>query len=247
MKGVIARINPNAQVIDLSHEVPAHDVNVAAFLLASAFAFFPKGTIHVVVVDPTVGTERLPLCVESGDYFFVGPDNGVLSIACTRSGLPKIYRITRYCLEKRGRTFHGRDVFAPVAAHLSAGAPLESVGPRVESMERISTALPFVQPDLIEGEIIHVDRFGNLITNIGQDTIERAFPGVARCDLVITCGNTKGIGLHETYAEVPIGRPVGLFSSYDLLEIAVREGSATTLLSAGRGDRARVEKRVSAD
>ncbi len=241
VKGVIARINPDAHVIDLCHDVEAQDVKGAAFLLAGAFSYFPRGTIHVAVVDPTVGTERPALCIESDEYFFIGPDNGVLSVACARAGHTRIFQIERYALERRARTFHGRDIFAPAAAHLSGGANIESVGRRIESMQRISVAVPAVKAGTVEGEIVHVDRFGNLITNIAFDLIERTFAGAELGDFVITCGSQKLIGLNQTYGDVPVGSYVALFSSYDLLEIAVREGNASVLLSVGRGDRVTLE------
>ena len=138
---LVAGINPAAHVIDLCHDVPPQDIRAAAFLLAGSFAYFPPETVHVAVVDPTVGGERRALCVQAGRYFFIGPDNGVLWLACYRAGRPKVFLLEneKYFLQKRSRTFHGRDIFAPAAAHLSAGVPIEEFGSSERSMARPTT------------------------------------------------------------------------------------------------------------
>jgi S-adenosylmethionine hydrolase len=244
MKGVVAGINPEAQVIDLCHDVPPQDVRAAAFLLAGSFAYFPPDTIHVAVVDPTVGGKRRALCVQAGRYFFIGPDNGVLSLACYRAGRPKIVPLEneKYFLEKRSRTFHGRDMFAPVAAHLSAGVPIESFGRSGRSMVRIRLPVPVVEDGRrIKGEIIHVDRFGNLITNIEEAGIRKVFQRADKRDLVIACASYRIHALSETYGDTSPGAAVALFGSYDLMEIAVRDGNASSSLGAKQGDSVSIE------
>ncbi len=244
MKGVIASINPRVQVIDLSHDVAPQDVHDAAFLLAGAYEYFPAGTIHLAVVDPTVGSERRAICVCSGGYYFVGPDNGVLSIGCYRAGRPKIHLLEneQYFLERRSRTFHGRDIFAPVAAHLAAGVPIDALGPRLRSMKRITIPKVSVRAGAaIAGRVVYVDRFGNLTTNIGSEAIVRAFPRSKREGLLISCGGHQVRGLKGTYSEVASGDAIALFGSYDLLEIAVRDGSASSQLGVKRGDPVRIE------
>ncbi|UCD56352.1 MAG: SAM-dependent chlorinase/fluorinase [Candidatus Hydrogenedentota bacterium] len=244
MKGVIAGINPEARIIDLSHGIAPQDVRGAALLLAGSFLYFPPGTIHVAVVDPTVGSDRPALCVQAGRYFFIGPDNGVISIACFRAGHPRIFLLENeeYFLENRSRTFHGRDIFAPVAAHLSSGVAVESLGSRIRSMERIRLPTPVTErgPRLI-GEIVYVDRFGNLITNIEEDSVPRVFSRADRADLIIACAGHRVRGLSETYSSAAPGVTVALFGSYGLMEIAVRDGNASSLLGLKRGDRVTVE------
>jgi S-adenosylmethionine hydrolase len=245
MKGVIASVNPRALVIDVCHEVTPQDVRGAAFLLAGAFEFFPEGTIHMAVVDPTVGSERAALCVESGGHYFIGPDNGVLSIACYRAGRPKIYLLENeeYFLERRSRTFHGRDVFAPAAAHLAANAPIETMGPQVRSMKRIRVARPTARRGAgVGGRIVYIDRFGNLTTNIGLNDIRRAFPRARLENLVISFGEHKIRGINSTYSDARPGSALALFGSYDLMEIAVRDGSAASQLGVGRGEKVFVSR-----
>ena len=244
MKGVVAGVNSETRIIDLCHDVAPQDVRGAAFLLAGSFEYFPPGTIHVAVVDPTVGGERRAICVQSGRYFFIGPDNGVISVASYRAGRPKIFLLEneKYFLEKRSRTFHGRDIFAPVAAHLSAGAPVESMGRRVRSMKRIRLKAPVVTRGRgLRGQIMHVDRFGNLITNIDEDCIRKTFPRIGYSGLVVTCEAQRICGLSECYSDAPTGLAVALFGSYNLMEIAVRDGNASSILGLEQGDEVGVE------
>lgn len=249
MKGVVASINPDARVIDLCHDIAPQDVRGAAFLLAAAYNYFPPGTIHVAVVDPTVGSARAALCVQAGDFFFIGPDNGVISTACYRAGRPKIFRLENedYFLENPSRTFHGRDIFAPAAAHLAAGAPIESMGRRVRSMKRIQLPRPTVRrgpgrhDTCIRGEVVHVDRFGNLITNIKPDTLQKAFPRRKRSALTVVCGEHSIYGLSETYREVAPGQPLALVGSYGLIEISLRDGDAAASLGLVRGRKIKIE------
>jgi S-adenosylmethionine hydrolase len=240
MKGVIASVNPRTRVIDLCHEIAPQDVRGAAFLLAGAFEYFPQGAIHVAVVDPTVGSERPALCVESAGHYFIGPDNGVLSIACYRADRPTIYRLENedYFLGRKSRTFHGRDVFAPAAAHLAGGAPIESMGPRARTMQRIRISKPSAQRGLrVSGRIVYVDRFGNLTTNIGLDDIRQAFPRTRLENLIISFGDTQIRGISATYSDARPGSALALFASHDLVEIAVRDGDAASQLGVGRGEK----------
>lgn len=240
MKGVIANICAHATIIDLCHNVKPQDIHAAAFLLASSFAYFPPETVHVVVVDPTVGSGRRALCVQSGKYFFVGPDNGVLSVACYRAGRPKIFSLenSAHFLEKSSRTFHGRDVFAPVAGHLSNGVPMASFGPRIRAMERIRFPSPSRLRDHgLRGEVVYVDRFGNLITNIDDASMSWVFSLAQRHRLLITCGGSTLTGLHDTYSDVSPGMACALFGSYNLMEIAVREGNASSSLGVRQGEK----------
>jgi S-adenosylmethionine hydrolase len=245
MKGVVASINPRALVIDICHDVAPQDIREAAFLLASSFGYFPPGAIHVAVVDPTVGGERRAICAQAGGRFFVGPDNGVLSIACYRAGRPKIYLLENesFFLSPRSRTFDGRDVFAPVAARLSAGVPIEKMGRRARSMERIHLPRPAAgKGPALRGEVIHIDRFGNLITNIGPDIIHRTFLGTEPGGLVIACAGHEIAGLSETYADARSGVALALIGSHNFMEIALRDGAASSSLGVERGERVKITK-----
>lgn len=243
MKGVIARINPRATVIDLCHQVPPQNIQRAAFLLLSSYAFFPPGSVHVAVVDPTVGGERRSLCVAAGEFFFVGPDNGVLFPSCARAGIRSIYSLENedYFLAERSRTFHGRDVFAPVAAHLSAGVKPANMGRKIRTMKRLMLPSPTVGRRCVKGKIMFADRFGNLVSNIDERAIAEAFPGITPSKLVVRCGGGRINGLSETYCDVSAGVALALFDSHNLLELAVREGSASDRFRAGVGSEVCVE------
>jgi S-adenosylmethionine hydrolase len=167
MKGAVLSVNPSAQVVDITHEVPAFDIEAGAFALLAAFEAFPAGTVHVVVVDPGVGSPRRPLAVEGGGHFFVGPDNGVFGHVYERLQNFRAFQLTNenYFRRSVSSTFHGRDIFAPVGGALSLGADIEKLGPRVEDPERLPFAAPSRLPDgTIRGAVIHVDHFGNLVT-----------------------------------------------------------------------------------
>ena len=168
IKGVILHTNPRARIIDITHGIPAGDVRGGAFALLACYKFFPKGAVHVVVVDPGVGGDRNAIAVQTADYWFVGPDNGVLSFALAREKINSIRRLdnTNYLLEPVSHTIHGRDVFAPVAAHLSRGIPIHRLGRAQRDFVRIPWPEPRVRRGCVEGEVIYVDHFGNAITNV---------------------------------------------------------------------------------
>ena len=207
MKGVIAAIAPSAFVDDASHDIPQGDILAAAFALRRYWRRYPPGTVHVVVVDPGVGTERAALALEIDGHFFVGPDNGVFTF------LPAGPAVTLAVPRTSSRTFHGRDVFAPAAARLLAGAPLHELGEALH--ERVTLELP-TRP-----QVIAVDRFGNLITNISEPT-----------DVEI---NGRAVKLARTYGDASVGGLLALMNSDGLLEIAVRNGSAAETLGVSRG------------
>src|SRR6266478_233225 len=168
MKGVILGIHPRAKVVDLTHEIAPGDIWSGAFALNAACHFFPKGTIHVAVVDPGVGSSRRAITVQTTDYIFVGPDNGVLSWALAKQEIKAVHELENvdYFLPDVSATFHGRDVFAPVAAHLSRGVPVRKLGPRLKDFVRLPWPEVARRPGAITGEVIFIDRFGNAITNI---------------------------------------------------------------------------------
>lgn len=252
MKGVMLRHAPNAQLVDLSHGIEAQNVRQGALTLMGAYRYFPKGTVFLVVVDPGVGTTRRPIAVQAGDYTFVAPDNGILSY--TLAQLPNVTAVEITTDEIAGvsNTFHGRDVFAPVAAKLAAGAPLSSVGePLTKLFSLPSPQLIFDERKII-GEIVHIDRFGNLITSIGHlrwinperlmlhpafgDHNENAIPIEAE-RATITLHDHTVIGIRQTYGEAERGGLLALVGSNAYLEIGVNQGNAAVRLDAAIGDR----------
>ena len=170
MKGVILNINPSAQIVDITHDVPSFDIKEGALILNATYKYFPKKTVFIVVVDPGVGTERKPIAVETENYFFVAPDNGVLSLALENEKIKNIVEITNedLMLKRDNETFHGRDIFAPVGAYLSKGFPIEKVGRKIDDIVKIDIPKPIEKDGYIIGEIIKFDKFGNAITNIQE-------------------------------------------------------------------------------
>jgi hypothetical protein len=233
MKGAILSVNPHATVVDISHDIAPQDVVEAAWVLASAYRFFPPETVHVVVVDPGVGSDRLAVAARAGGWHFVGPDNGVLTWATVSAGETRAVELRerRWFRPEVSATFHGRDVFGPVAAHLAAGVPLDAFGPGREALTPLPLPSPTVQTDVAIGEVIHVDRFGNLITNITK----AVFTEWARGDVTIAVGDEARVGLGRTYADVAPGEALALFGSTGHLEIAVRDGDAAARFGVGRG------------
>ncbi|MBI4328508.1 MAG: SAM-dependent chlorinase/fluorinase [Chloroflexi bacterium] len=244
MKGVILSLCPDAQLIDLSHQVPPQDVRKGALLLASAFTFFPAGTVHLAVVDPGVGTERRPIAMQGGGYYFVAPDNGLLTLvldhldpegaasgrAVERSLSPAVRAVhlteSRFWRQPLSGTFHGRDLFGPVAAHLANGVPLEHLGRPVSTLRVLSLPRPQRQHDgSIAGCVLDVDRFGNLTTNIRGDDLPSA-------DIEVEIAGRRISRLSRSYAG-----GAGLLATINsggYLEIAVTNGSAAQELGAGR-------------
>jgi S-adenosyl-L-methionine hydrolase (adenosine-forming) len=225
LHGVIAGIAPEARVIDLTHDVPPQDVRAGAFLLLTAYRYFPPGTIFVVVVDPGVGTARAILALRAGAYTFVGPDNGVLRWAVEDAGgAEEAVRVEEpaYHLPDVSHTFHGRDVMAPAAAHLARGVPLGALGPPAGPLSGAPFPRPVEVAGGLAGEVLYVDRFGNAITNLPPA------PGIVR-----VAGQAVPRG--RAYADGIPGRPLALVGSAGLIEVAVPGGSAAAALGAGPG------------
>jgi S-adenosylmethionine hydrolase len=227
MKGVILGLLGEAQLVDLSHEVAPHDVLEGALVLEAAVPFFPAGTVHLAVVDPGVGGTRRPLAVEADDQWFVGPDNGLFTPFLLAPGWRAWeLRSASYRRPDPSPTFHGRDVFAPAAAHLARGVAPARFGPAVSDPVRLPWPAARIGPGGMEGEVVHVDRFGNLVTSI------RPEPSVAGG--LVEIGGREA-GLVGAYAEIPPGDLAGLIGSSGRLEVAAREGSAAARLGIGRG------------
>ena len=243
MKGAILRVAPQAHLVDVSHQVEPQDVMGAAFVLAQALPHFPDGAVHLVVVDPGVGTSRRAVAARvtrpDGAYTFVGPDNGVLALLLNDPGAGggAVEAVELDRPEAWGRpdpcaTFHGRDVFGPVAARLALGAVLSSVGTPLAETTPLHWPLPITDDQGIDGMVLHVDRYGNCLTNVSREAVERLAGGRAvKC--YVGSAVVRGIG--RTYAEVASGEPVALYGSGGHLEIAVNGGHAARLLSVVRG------------
>jgi len=241
MKGMILQINPNAQIIDISHHIRPHGLYHGAFVLRQTLPYFPPETIFVAVVDPTVGSDRRILAARYSDRIVLVPDNGLISLLHRDAQLQEIRIVEqrRFFASTLSPTFHGRDIFAPVAAHLSLGVPLEQVGPPADHIEILGMAKPNIESDgTIRGEVVLIDHFGNLTTNIsGRDlTVGR---GRDR-DAVVTVGTIQIGPIRTTYSDVDVGQPVALMGSADMLEIAVNSGNAAEQFSVRPGDAVQV-------
>jgi S-adenosylmethionine hydrolase len=233
MKGVILALNPAARLVDLTHQVPPQDVRHAAFFLASALPYFPDGTIHVVVVDPGVGTDRAILYVETGGQRLLAPDNGCWTLLPKVP--PRVIRLAepRFWRQPVSATFHGRDVFAPVAGHLSLGTDPALLGPSAEGWVRLPVPDPHPIANGFTGEVIFIDDFGNIITNVRAD-------GTQKPDRLTLAGASlrQGAGFRwvRSYGEAEPGSLVALVSSTGLFEVAVSGGNAAARLGVRVGD-----------
>ena len=234
MKGVVLGICPDATLVDITHEVPAHDVLAGALELAASFKYFPSGTIFLVVVDPGVGSTRRGIAVQAGGYTFVCPDNGVLTAVLADMAIDRAVELTerRYARATVSKTFEGRDRFAPAAAWLAKGIALPALGRPAGALHRLDIPQPVVGGDEIRGEVLRVDRFGNLITNVSRGVFERL---VAGASVDVRIGSEPVPRFVSTYADVDRGGVCALVGSSDHLEIAVNGGSAAERLALGRG------------
>lgn len=232
MKGVILSINENIDIVDITHEISAQDVRAAAFTLKNYYRHFMQGTIHVCVVDPGVGSNRRAVLVETDDYCFIAPDNGLLSFVLAEQENYRAFELTNEEFFHRpvSRTFHGRDIFAPIAAHHSNGVTAERFGREIDDLETFEIPLPrAVGEKKVEGEILHADRFGNLVTNFKNENI----PGKFQLET-----NGKPIVRHQTfYGEAEPGEIFSICGSAGFLEIVAFRDSAQKLLDVRTGDR----------
>jgi S-adenosylmethionine hydrolase len=234
MKGVILGINPGARIVDLCHNVSTLDVREGSFILGSSFEYFPDGTVFLCVVDPGVGGDRRNLIVETDRYLFVGPDNGILSCVFEKGIVRKVYAVKpgRHTLTLHGRTFLGRDVFAPVAAHLTLGAEPREMGEAADSVLIVPALKPFInKKGEVSGRAVFVDTFGNIITNVSESfLIEQYGEGVDWDEVTIRIGKKHLRGVKRYYEQGSLGKLMALFDSWGYLELAVNMGSAFGLL-----------------
>ena len=239
MKGVIASIHADVTVIDVTHGIPAQNVIAGALTLCHAARYFPAGTIHVAVVDPGVGSARLPVLIECAGNYYIGPDNGLLSLALGDHDADSITCLSNpeYHLQPTSSTFHGRDIFAPVAAHLARGIPVSAFGEKLGSFQRLALPKPAYEGKAIYGEVIYIDHFGNLFTNVEELDLTN-LPGAG---LEITFGAGFHVaGVAPNYASGRTGGIIAIRNSWGLLEIAVPGGNAQQLTGAKIGDQIRI-------
>jgi S-adenosylmethionine hydrolase len=255
MKGVILRIVPDAQLVDLSHQVPPQDVRHAAFQLMTAVEFFPEGAVHLVVVDPGVGSARRPIAVSTPRASFVGPDNGVFTYALALAEQYTAVELTNpeYHLPDVSTTFHGRDIFSPTAAHLANGVPLSELGPLVKKIVQLDLPRLKVEEGYIEAEVLNIDHFGNLRTSIhvltweddktlslqpvfGSSLVESPVTRISAKKARTQVGSLKIDGISETFSDVQIGQPVAMVGSEGGLDIAVNQGDAARDYGVKTGD-----------
>ena len=229
MKGVILSINPDVKIVDITHQIPASSVREGALMIKEVYPYFPSGTVHLGVIDPGVGSKRRPIAIQADNCFFVGPDNGLFWPAIERLKNLSIIHLTNkhYWMDKISSTFHGRDIFAPVSAYISRGIDPLLLGKKIDDPATIENPLPFKKNNDLVGEVIRVDNFGNLITNINKEQLDSF---LCSKGLIIKTGNLALKKISNAYNDVPEGRPLALIGSSGLLEIAVNMGKAADSL-----------------
>jgi S-adenosyl-L-methionine hydrolase (adenosine-forming) len=249
VKAVLASLAAGATVIDLTHGIPPQQIGAGALALRESWHFFPRRTIFLGVVDPGVGTSRLPIAIETrAGVRFVGPDNGLLSLAAEAAGIKSIVSLDspRFRLPRVSTTFHARDVFAPAAAALWQGVRLSELGRRREAIVGLNLSEGLEQRAReLKGTVVYVDSFGNLITNIGRADFSRFASRFRGVRLSVTIKRHAGIEVRETYGDAPPGGALATFGSFEMMEVAVRDGSAADRFGAGVGTRVAVRARGS--
>jgi S-adenosylmethionine hydrolase len=235
MKGVILSINPRVRVIDIAHQLPAHHIIRAAYLLREVCPRFPPETIHVAVIDPGVGGQRRPVLLKIEDRFYIGPDNGVFGLLLEDFTLQGAWRLDNpeFFLPSVSQTFHGRDIFAPVAAHLAAGIPPASFGPTITDPEQRPFPPHYEETAELRGQVVWVDRFGNCITNLPNKVVSRWARGAS---YVIQAASKRMTQVSTSYESTPEGEALALFNSVGLLEIACNQARADRSLGLAEGD-----------
>ena len=235
LKGMIFASNQQARIIDITHEIPPHDIINAAFTLVRAYEYFPPGTVHVAVIDPEVGGNRINIAVQTDRYFFVGPDNGIFTIALAKERKMEIREIRNapFIFHTISSTFHGRDVYAPCAGALSAGKDFSDVGPVVKRLKSITYPKITQNGNMLNGEIVSIDSFGNLITNITRTAL-KSFAGKRKIEIYF--GAERFNEIKDHYSEVPKGTPLALFGSSGFLEISMNEGNAASYFMVSTGN-----------
>ena len=233
MKGVILQICPDAKLVDISHLIPAQNIRSGAFVLYSSYDNFPNGTIHLAVVDPGVGTQRGAVAIRTNSFFFVGPDNGLFSLILRKEAKWEARRLenSQFLRSPVSNTFHGRDLFAPVAAHLASGVDFHTLGPACDLMFP-RWGEPIAGRGEVRGEVIHIDRFGNAITNVPGEILEKQGPP---CKWSIRAGELTIDSIQQTYGRAGAREALALTGSSGFIEIAVNQGNAASELKLEQG------------
>ena len=235
MKGVVLNINPQAHIVDITHAIPPQDIHGAAFLIDSTYRYFPVGSIHVIVVDPGVGSERRAIVCRTETAYFVCPDNGILTHILRDE--ERIHTVavenSAYFLPQVSNTFHGRDIFAPIAAHLSCGVSIDTLGSPVAQPVQLPIPKPQLTDKAIIGQVIWIDSFGNLVTDISHEILESL---EGRDNVVICAGGAKIDHLNRSYTESVVGEVLAIIGSSNRLEISINQGNAAQVLGLKRGD-----------
>ncbi len=226
MRGVILGINPNLRVVDITHQIPKYNIRNASFVLAQSATYFPRGTVHMAIVDPGVGTKRLPIIVKTKNYHFVGPDNGLLAAAAESDKVVSIHKIEnrKYMRQVVTSTFHGRDLFAPVAAHLASGVKIQKFGSRLEDFMRIEQMAPVYEDSRVRGEVTAIDSFGNVVTNIPGNEIAKKIKQGERI-LVKFARSELNVPFLQTYGDVRDGEILAIVGSSTFLEFGINRGN----------------------
>jgi S-adenosylmethionine hydrolase len=241
MKGVILSINPSATIVDMTHGINRQDIVQAAYAICAGYQYFPAGTVHLIVIDPGVGTQRSLLALKLENHFFIAPDNGVLSLLLSERNVSSLNQITnpKFFRDSVSPTFHGRDIIAPVGAHLTNGLDVSELGPEIDGsnvvfLDRLNAHC--TEEGELKGVVVAIDHFGNLITNIKSEQLTECLPSGLKSDLRIRLGSNVIEGLVETYASMPAQTVSALIGSRGYLEIAINRDSAARRLNAHTGD-----------
>ena len=240
MKAAILGVCPTAVIVDITHEIAKFNIRMGAYVLASAVPYFPKGSVHVAVVDPGVGTRRRPVVIQTMQGFFVGPDNGLLILAAEKQGITRIHELAnpRFMLPKVSNTFHGRDIFAPAAAHLLNGVKPVEFGPEVREAAKPEFAKVTRRNGVLAGEVLHVDGFGNIITNINEkEVVQSRVKDAVNVELPSCKLKLK---FCKAYGETKPNEPLALIGSHGFLEISINQGNAAEKFKAKAGDKIRL-------
>jgi S-adenosylmethionine hydrolase len=243
MKGVILEIAPEAQIVDISHAVQPFDILDGALTISQAYSYFPSGTVHMVIVDPGVGTARRPVVMTGERHLFVAPDNGVLSLIYAREERVSVRHVTaeHYFLQPRSNTFHGRDIFSPIAAYLAKGIEPDRFGEEVTDYVRFNAPRPKpVDEHTLRGVVLKVDRFGNLVTNITPQDAPQLFRATPPAFKIAIGNKLQATRICASYAEGTPGEVFGILGSMGFLEVATNRGSAYQLMGAGKGSEVNV-------